>query len=356
MSIAARFHLDWPGFSLNVDLRVPGTGVTALFGPSGSGKTTLLRCVAGLERAPGGFLALGEDIWQDQAHFVPTHRRALGYVFQDAALFPHLSVQGNLEFGLRRIAAGDRRVSLDEAIDLLGIRPLLGRRPDKLSGGERQRVAIARALAVSPRLLLLDEPLAALDLARKREILPYLQQLHETLRIPVLYVTHSPDEVARFADHLVVMEQGRVLASGAVAELMSRLDLPGSQADDAGVVLEATVAGRDAEWHLLRAAVPGGSLWVQDNGLAVGRRLRLRVLARDVSLALTRADDVSFLNLLPGTVTAIAACGHPAARLAQIDVGGTLLLARLTARSVHALDLKPGKPVWAQIKSVAVLE
>lgn len=356
MSIAARFQLAWPGFSLDVDLRVPATGVTALYGPSGSGKTSLLRCVAGLERAAGGFLALGAEIWQDQTRFVPTHQRALGYVFQDAALFPHLSVQENLEFGLRRIAAGDRRVSLDEAVDLLGIRPLLSRRPGRLSGGERQRVAIARALAVSPRLLLLDEPLAALDLARKREILPYLQQLHATLQIPVLYVTHSPDEVARLADHLVVLEQGRVLASGPVAAVMSRLDLPGSQEDDAGVVLEATVAGRDADWHLLRAEVPGGSLWVQDNGVAIGQRLRLRVLARDVSLALSRADDVSFLNLLPATVRAIGAGGHPAARLAQIDIGGTLLLARLTARSVHALDLQPGTQVWAQLKSVAVIE
>lgn len=356
MSIAARFRIDWPGFSLDVDLSIPATGVTALFGPSGSGKTTLLRCVAGFERASGGLLTLGSEVWQDQTRFVPTHRRAIGYVFQDAALFPHLTVQGNLEFGLRRIAAAERRVSLDQAISLLGIGPLLSRRPERLSGGERQRVAIARALAVSPRILLLDEPLAALDVARKREILPYLEQLHETLQIPVLYVTHSPDEVARFADHLVVLEQGRVFASGPIAELMSRLDLPHSEEDDAGVVIEATAAVRDADWHLLQASFPGGNLWAQDNGVAIGRRLRLRVLARDVSLALTHCEDVSILNLLPGTVKAITASGHPAARLAQIDVGGTLLLARLTARSVHALDLGPGKRVWVQIKSVAVIE
>lgn len=356
MSIAARFRVDYSGFNLDVELALPPTGVTALFGPSGSGKTTLLRCMAGLERARGGYLALGDEVWQDLTRFVPTHRRPIGYVSQDAALFPHLTVQGNLEFGLGRIAAAERRVSLEQAIGLLGIGHLLARKPERLSGGERQRVAIARALAVSPRLLLLDEPLAALDLARKREILPYLQQLHATLQIPVLYVTHSPDEVARLADHLVVLNQGRVLASGPVATVMSRLDLPASQEDDAGVVLEATVAGRDAEWHLLRAEVPGGSLWVQDNGVAIGRKLRLRVLARDVSLALSRADDVSFLNLLPATVRAIGAGGHPAARLAQIDIGGTLLLARLTARSVHALDLQPGKQVWAQLKSVAVIE
>jgi molybdate transport system ATP-binding protein len=356
MSITARFQVQYDSFALDVDLGMPATGVTALFGPSGSGKTTLLRCIAGFERAPGSFLALGADIWQDQTRFIPTHRRPIGYVFQDAALFPHLTVQGNLEFGLRRIAAAERRVSLDQAIELLGIGHLLARKPERLSGGERQRVAIARALAVSPRILLLDEPLAALDVARKREILPYLEQLHETLQIPVIYVTHAPDEVARFADHLVVLEQGRVFASGPIAEVMSRLDLPGAEDEDVGVVLEATVAERDADWHLLRAAFPGGSLWVQDNGVAIGRRLRLRVLARDVSLALTHCDDVSILNLLPGTVTAIAAGGHPAARLAQIDIGGTLLLARLTARSVHALDLGPGKRVWAQLKSVAVLE
>jgi len=356
MSIAARFRVDWSGFSLDVNLDMPATGVTALFGPSGSGKTTLLRCVAGFERAPGGFLALGDEVWQDQARFIPTHRRRVGYVFQDAALFPHLTVQGNLEFGLKRIAAAERRVSLDQAIALLGIGHLLARKPERLSGGERQRVAIARALAVSPRILLLDEPLAALDVARKREILPYLEQLHETLQIPVLYVTHSPDEVARFADHLVVLEQGRVFASGPIAEVMSRLDLPRSEEDDAGVVIEATAAVRDAGWHLLQAAFPGGSLWAQDNGAPIGGRLRLRVQARDVSLALTHCTDVSILNLLPGTVTAIAESGHPAARLAQIDIGGTLLLARLTARSVYALDLSPGKKVWAQIKSVAIID
>jgi molybdate transport system ATP-binding protein len=356
MSITARFQVQYDSFALDVDLGMPATGVTALFGPSGSGKTTLLRCIAGFERAPDSFLALGADIWQDQTRFIPTHRRPIGYVFQDAALFPHLTVQGNLEFGLRRIAAAERRVSLDQAIELLGIGHLLARKPERLSGGERQRVAIARALAVSPRILLLDEPLAALDVARKREILPYLEQLHETLQIPVIYVTHAPDEVARFADHLVVLDQGRVFASGPIAEVMSRLDLPGAEDEDAGVVLEATAAERDADWHLLRAAFPGGSLWVQDNGVAIGRRLRLRVLARNVSLALTHCDDVSILNLLPGTVTAIAAGGHPAARLAQIDIGGTLLLARLTARSVHALDLQPGKPVWTQIKSVAVID
>lgn len=209
--IQARFRLDWPGFRLDVDLTLPGRGVTALFGHSGSGKTTLLRCIAGLERSPQGFLSFKGEVWQDAATWLPTYRRPLGYVFQEASLFPHLTVMGNLRYGLRRVTAG-QRAHLEQAIELLGIAPLLKRRPDRLSGGERQRVGIARALAVNPRVLLMDEPLAALDHQRKQEILPYLERLHDTLAIPVLYVSHSPDEVARLADHLVVMEDGQALA------------------------------------------------------------------------------------------------------------------------------------------------
>lgn len=195
-TIQARLRLDWPGFTLDVDLSLPCHGVTALFGPSGSGKTTLLRCIAGLERAPQGFLAVNGEIWQDGKHWLPTHMRPLGYVFQEASLFSHLSVMGNLRYGLKRLS-DDQHKSLDQVIELLGIEHLLDRKPDRLSGGERQRVGIARALAVRPRILLMDEPLAALDLQRKQEILPYLERLHEELAIPVLYVSHSPDEVAR---------------------------------------------------------------------------------------------------------------------------------------------------------------
>ena len=199
--IDARFRLDWPGFSLDVDLALPGRGVTALFGHSGSGKTTLLRCIAGLERAAQGRLAVDGEVWQDAGSWLPPHQRPIGYVFQEASLFAHLTVLGNLRYGMKRIS-GAQRVSLDHAIELLGIGHLLDRKPDRLSGGERQRVGIARALAVSPRLLLMDEPLAALDLKRKQEILPYLERLHDELSIPVLYVSHSPDEVARLADYL----------------------------------------------------------------------------------------------------------------------------------------------------------
>ncbi|MBU1564555.1 MAG: molybdenum ABC transporter ATP-binding protein [Proteobacteria bacterium] len=222
--IEAHFHLTWPGFALHVDLHLPAGGVTALFGHSGSGKTTLLRCIAGLERAPGGRLCVNGELWQDEEHWLPTHKRGVGYVFQEPSLFPHLSVLGNLQYGMKR-TSDPQRIDLQQLVELLGISHLLVRKPDSLSGGERQRVGIARALAVSPCLLLMDEPLAALDLKRKREILPYLERLHDELEIPVLYVSHSPDEVMRLADHVVVLDDGLVLAEGAPAEIFHHLDL-----------------------------------------------------------------------------------------------------------------------------------
>ena len=205
--IQAQFKLSYSGFALDVDLALPGRGISAIYGASGSGKTSLLRCIAGLDRAVGQLCVNGE-VWQDESHFLPPHQRSLGYVFQEASLFAHLTVRGNLDYGLNRLAPAQRKVSLDHALDLLGIAHLMERKPEGLSGGERQRVAIARALLTSPRLLLMDEPLAALDLPRKREILPYLERLHTELDIPLLYVSHSPDELARLADHLVVLELG----------------------------------------------------------------------------------------------------------------------------------------------------
>ncbi|HEX5756043.1 MAG TPA: molybdenum ABC transporter ATP-binding protein, partial [Arenimonas sp.] len=246
--IAAKFALDWPGFALDVELALPARGVSALFGPSGSGKTTVLRCLAGLERARGA-MRVGNEVWQDQARFLPTHRRPIGYVFQDAALFPHLSVLGNLRYGQRR-SRDASSVDLKQAIELLGIGDLLDRKPDTLSGGERQRVAIARALAVGPRLLLLDEPLAALDAARKREVLPYLETLHESLDIPVVYVSHSSDEVARLADHLVLLDAGRVRAQGPLLQLAADLEIARCFGEQPGVVIDAQLAERDTQWQL----------------------------------------------------------------------------------------------------------
>lgn len=353
--IRARFRLDWPGFTLDVDLDLPARGMIALFGHSGSGKTTLLRCIAGLERAPDGFLALDGEIWQNGERWLPTHKRPLGYVFQEASLFPHLTVMGNLRYGMRRVSR-ERRVSLDQAIGLLGIGHLLDRKPDRLSGGERSRIGIARALAVNPRLLLMDEPLAALDLKRKQEILPYLERLHDELKIPVLYVSHSPDEVARLADYLVVMESGRVLADGPLADTLARLDLPIRLGEDMGALIEATVGIVDGVWHLARVDFPGGSLWTRDRGLPVGRRVRVRVLARDVSLAREHPEQSSIQNVLRGRVDAIADDDHPGLALVRIQVGAARLLARLTKRAVASLGVAPGQELWVQVKSVALME
>ena len=275
-------------------------------------------------------------------------------MFQEASLFPHLTVLGNLRYGLRR-TSGAPQISLEQAIELLGIAPLLERKPDRLSGGERQRVGMARALALSPRLLLMDEPLAALDLKRKQEILPYLERLHAELEIPVLYVSHAPDEVARLADHIVVMEAGRAVACGPLTDTLARLDLPIQLGEDAGVVLDAVVVERDAVWHLARVEFPGGSLWVRDGGQPLGQSVRVRILARDVSIALEQVAATSILNYLPATVDQLAGDYHPALSLLRLNVGPSPLLARLTQRSAVGLKLAPGKAVWAQIKAVALI-
>ncbi|MCW8159481.1 molybdenum ABC transporter ATP-binding protein [Stutzerimonas stutzeri] len=355
--IRARFRLAWSGFELDVDLALPGRGVTALFGHSGSGKTTCLRCVAGLERAGEAYLEVNGECWQDSATglFVPTHKRALGYVFQEASLFPHLSARRNLEYGMRRVNAAQRRVDWDHVVALLGIEHLLERLPGRLSGGERQRVGIARALLTSPRLLLMDEPLAALDLKRKNEILPYLERLHDELDIPVLYVSHSPDEVARLADHVVLLDQGRAVAAGGLRETLARLDLPTALGEDAGVVVESVVAGHDDTYHLTRLAFPGGEVLVAQRPEALGQRLRFRVHARDVSLATEHHGNTSISNILPATVCEVAAADTPAHVLVRLNAGGTPLLARITLRSATQLGITPGKDLWAQIKAVALL-
>lgn len=354
--IQATFQHQLGDFSLDVALDLPGRGVTAFLGSSGSGKTTLLRCVAGLERAPHGYLRVNDQVWQDHATglFVPVHQRPLGYVFQEASLFAHLDVQRNLDYGLRRVPAAERRVSLAQAIELLGIENLLGRQPDTLSGGERQRVAIARALATSPRALLMDEPLASLDVQRKAEVLPFLERLHEDLDIPVLYVSHAPDEVARLADHLVLLSAGRVLASGPTRELMTRLDLPLAHGDAAAATLDAVVTQVEPAYHLSHASFAGGQISLLNPNLLVGQRVRVRIQARDVSLTLQRQQGTSVLNIFAATVSAIAS-DSPGQVMVCLDVGGSQLLARITSKSADTLRLQLGSPLFAQVKGVAVL-
>ncbi|MCS0632813.1 molybdenum ABC transporter ATP-binding protein [Telluria mixta] len=354
--LRVRLRMDRGAFCLDVDLDLPQRGISALFGHSGSGKTTVLRAIAGLERAPGGVVALGDDVWQDDARgvFVPVHRRAIGYVFQEASLFPHLSVRANLEFGRKRVPVHERRFALEPVTALLGIASLLERRPDGLSGGERQRVAIARALLASPRLLLMDEPLAALDLRRKQEILPYLERMHAELAIPIIYVSHAPDEVARLADHLVLLDDGKAVASGPLSETLARVDLPPSFADDAGVVLDTILAGHEED-ALSRLEFAGGALFVGRRREAVGTHLRCRIHARDVSLALERPQGTSIVNRLPAVVTAVAATDTPGHVLVQLRMGESPLLARITERSRRELGIAPGLRLWVQIKGVALL-
>jgi molybdate transport system ATP-binding protein len=352
------------GFVLDVEFAAPATGVTGVFGPSASGKTTLLRCVAGLERAPGGLVEVAGEVWQDEARgrFLPSHRRRVGFVFQEPGLFPHLSVRRNLEYGWRRTAAGERRVGMDEAVEWLGLAPLLARAPGALSGGERQRVAVARALLTSPRLLLMDEPLAALDATAREEILPYLERLHASLAIPVLYVSHSAAELLRLADHLLLLGGGRLRAAGPVAEVSTRLDLlPWGPEAELGVVVEARVAGHDDNFDLTYLDFAGGRLSLPRHAAAVpGSRQRVRVLARDVSLALEKPERTSVLNIFPARIVEIGEIGeiggsHAPQPLVKLDAGGAVLLAQITRKSLATLELRPGLPVYAVVKGVALL-
>ncbi|NWF47951.1 molybdenum ABC transporter ATP-binding protein [Hydrogenophaga sp. D2P1] len=347
-------------FTLALDLTLPGRGLTALFGASGSGKTTCLRVLAGLEPAASGRLSVGGELWQDSARglFVPPHQRALGYVFQEASLFDHLSVQDNIRFGYRRTPAAQRRYGWDHGLALLGIGHLLRRMPHELSGGERQRVAMARALATSPRVLLMDEPLAALDAPRKAEILPWLEQLHQALDIPVVYVTHSVDEVARLADHVVLLEQGRVLAQGPVLELMTRADLPLAHGDSAGALVEAVTCGLQSDSDLCELRFDGGTLLLpQTRATPLPDRtpVRVRIQARDVSLSLMKPEQTSVLNCLPATVSDVCDDG-PGQVLVGLRLGhDTRLLSRISRLSCERLGITPGLPVYAQIKGVAMV-
>lgn len=358
-AIQARFRLTQGAFTLDVDLHLPGRGVTALFGPSGSGKTTVLRCVAGLAMPEPGYLRVNGQVWLDTARgvLVPAHRRGIGYVFQEANLFPHLNVRGNLLYGYRRVPPAARRVAPADAAALLGIDHLMERMPDRLSGGERQRVGIARALLTSPDLLLMDEPLAALDGRRKQEILPYLERLHDALEIPVLYVSHAAQEVARLADHVVLLDNGRIVSAGPIAATLADLGLPPAHGDEAAVVIQGRAAGYDDAYRLLTVSLPanGAALRVIHAAAPAGHPVRLVVKARDVSLALSRQEDGSILNVLPVRVEGSVPADDPAQVMVRLDACGTPLLARITRYSHDRLQLAPGREVWAQIKAVSVL-
>jgi molybdate transport system ATP-binding protein len=354
MSLSVRLRHDFPSARMEMAFEVPSPGVTVLFGPSGAGKTTIILAAAGLLRpdvcrieVDGQVLADTEtDLW------LPPERRRVGLVFQDARLFPHMSVATNLRFGMRR--ARDGSVRFDDVVELLGIGALLDRRPHTLSGGERQRVAIGRALLAQPRLLLMDEPLASLDAARKSEILPYLTRLKTALRLPVLYVTHDLDEVARLVDSMVLVEAGRVIGFGALAEIAARADLPLARRDDAAALLHCHVAGHASDRALTRLDGGGATFLVPLLDAPEGTERRIRIPAREVILAGRPPEAISLHNVIPGTVRRIAADPERRAVMVEIALPDGALLARVTQDAIVRLDLAVGRPVLALIKSTSI--
>ena len=356
-TVELRYELKRADYLLDVDLKFPMHGITGIFGESGSGKTTLLRCIAGLETPKTGRLAIDGEVWQDTAQNISRaiHQRRIGYVFQEPRLFRNLNVQGNLDYASRRAQnhnAGNG-VEFDQIVELLGLTHLLQRAPGELSGGEAQRVSIARAVLRAPRLVLMDEPLAALDRARKDEILPFLDRLHTELSLPILYVSHSIEEVCRLCDHLVVIDRGQILADGEIQSVLVNLELPLLAGEEAGSVIEGSIETYDTEYDLTRVRFSAGTLLVPGRFGAENTPLRLRIRAGDVSLCRSRPNDSSILNIIAVTVDDIQS-GHGPYALVRLRAGDDLLVARLTRRSADQLGLKPEDRLLAQIKSVAV--
>jgi len=355
LDFKARFHAG--RFELDCAFTTD-PGVTALFGRSGAGKSTVLGLIAGLVRpAEGRIVVDGRVLYDSKAAIdVPAHRRRVGYVFQDSRLLPHLTVRQNLLYGrfFSRPRNGYSRLSLESIVELLGVGHLLERRPGSLSGGERQRVAIGRALLSQPALLLLDEPLASLDAPRKAEILYYIERLRDEVKIPIVYVSHSIEEVVRLADTVVLLSEGRVVESGPLAQMASRMELRGYLGRfEGGAVIEAHVAEQDLASGLARLDFAGGSLYAPDVDALVGERVRVRIRARDVSLATERPHAISMLNVIPGTVAEVGDAVGASVDV-RVDSAGTSLLARITRKSVADLGLAPGRPVFALVKAVAI--
>jgi molybdate transport system ATP-binding protein len=356
--IRAEFRSTLGKFTLEAVFKAPATGITMLFGPSGCGKTTVLRCIAGLIHVEDGLCDVGGEIWQDRSGtFVPTHKRAIGYVFQEASLFPHLSVRKNLLFGAPAKKHDGPMIDFDEVVDLLGIRALLDRSPRNLSGGERQRVGIGRALLTQPKVLLMDEPLSALDRKTKDEILPFIEKLRDHFALPIFYVTHDMAEVERLGDQMVLMNQGQVVGAGPLEELQSDPSLPLSTRRDAAVSFEGIVQASDEAYGLVTLKVRGGILAAPAPPAQVGERRRIRVIASDVSLTREAPGPSSILNVLPAgivsmkpldtsEVVVVVALGE--------DRSGARLLSRMMRKSWGELGLTEGMSVYAQVKAVAL--
>ncbi len=358
-TIQAAFRGTLGQFQLDASFTVPATGITALFGPSGCGKTTVLRCIAGLQRLPEGFCAIDGEVWQDKTSFRRPHERPIGYVFQEASLFPHLSVRRNLLYGAPRgkPISGSDVVAFDEVLELLGLESLLDRSPRNLSGGERQRVAVGRALLSQPKLLLMDEPLAALDRLTKDEILPFLERLHEKLSFPVIYVSHDMTELERLADHLVLMQAGGVVAVGPLNVVQSDPSLPLAASRHAAVSFDARAEAYDTAYGILTLRIEGGRLLVPAAPVPAGERRRLRIAASDVSLAREPPKASSILNVLPTRILSKTPIGGNEIIVLltlTADGSGARLLARITRRSWEQLGLADGMSVFAQVKGVSL--
>ncbi len=344
------------GFALDVAFDAPTPGVVALFGRSGCGKTTTVDILAGLIEPDAGRFRVGEVVLldTDARCAVPAERRGIGYVFQDARLFPHFSVAGNLRYGQKRARAAPHAISFDEVVSLLGLEPFLARRPQQLSGGERQRVALGRALLSQPRLLLLDEPLASLDAARREDVLPYLEALRDRLSIPMIYVSHQFDEVLRLATHVVLLDSGRVVAHGSPGEVSLRPELRAIVGADAvGAVLDAVVTSIDAPRKLAELRLGRGTLQVSARDVRLGTRVRVQLLARDVILATQPPSFLSVRNVLEGTIEDITD-DDDEAQLVRVDIGGASVLALVTRAAVDALSLRRGGAVWVLIKAISM--
>lgn len=353
--IELRYLLELGDFKLDVDLELPLRGISGVFGRSGSGKTSLLRCVAGLAHPGDGRLAVAGNTWQDSSTDIcrPVHKRNIGYVFQEPRLFSHLDVRGNLDYGSKRRQPRAEGVSVDQVVNLLGLETVMQRRPAELSGGEAQRVSIARALLRAPRFVLMDEPLASLDRARKDEVLPFLDRLHAELAVPIIYVSHSIDEICRLCDHLVVLDDGRVIADGGLTEVLARLDVPVLNGQDAGTILETTVIDYDTADDLSRLRFSGGEFLVAGRAGASGERLRLRIQANDVSLCRERPAASTILNILPVEIESLAEAGS-SMLLVRLRAGTDTLLARISRRSCREMGLAAGDKLLAQVKSAAI--
>jgi molybdate transport system ATP-binding protein len=359
-NLEARFQISYDEFKLDIDLSAPSEGVTVIYGPSGCGKTTLLRCLAGLERSPTGYLKFGNKIWQDESIgiFIPPHQRSIGTVFQEARLFPHLSVKENLLYGYKRTSPEKRKIPVEQVVEILNLNHLLSRSLKGLSGGEQQRIAIGRAILTSPDLLLMDEPLANLDVQRKSEIIPFLLRLRRDLQLPIVYVSHSINEVLQMVDTMVLMQDGRKITSGTINEVLSRTNLPEYFGQPlAGTVLETSVVEHDHKFNLTQVSYKDQFLYVPQQPFAIGEDLRLLIHAKDVSIVLEHENiRTSVLNILAAKIIEITEEDQEGYSInIKLDIGGPLL-ATITKKSFSQLDLKVGQTIYAHVKAVKMLQ